>query len=53
MTKILKDTNSKISIDSNSKLASTANLQPKIAVTINKQVEPKGNDEKKLDIMGK
>jgi hypothetical protein len=53
MTKILKDRNLKISIDSSSKLESMPNLQPRIPVIIKKQVEPKGNDEKKLDLLGK
>jgi len=53
VTKVLKDMNFKVSIDSSSKLESATNLQPKFPVAIKKHIEPNGIDMKKLDIMGK
>jgi hypothetical protein len=53
VTKILKDMNLKVSIDSNSKLESPVSLQPKIPVAAKEHVKPKGNDIKKTDIIGK
>jgi hypothetical protein len=53
VTKILKEMNLKVSIDSNSKLESPVTLQPKIPIATKEPVKPKGNDIKKTDIMGK
>jgi hypothetical protein len=53
VAKILKDMHLKISVDSNSKLESPTNIQPKVPITIKDRVKPKRNDVKKLDIIGK
>jgi hypothetical protein len=53
VNKILKDMHLKTSIESNSKLESPTNVQPKVAIQIKDHVKPKINDVKKLDIMGK
>jgi hypothetical protein len=53
VTKILKDMHLKTSIDSNSKLESPTNVQPKVAILIKDHVKPKRNDVKKHDITGK
>lgn len=53
VTKILKDLDLKVSVDSESKLESPMNLQPKISIAVKEHVKPKANDIKKTDIMGK
>lgn len=53
VTKILKDMDLKVSIDSGSKLESPVTRQPKISIAAKEHVKPKGNYIKKTDIMGK
>lgn len=53
VTKILKDMDLKVSIDSHSKLESPLTLQPKISVAAKEHVKPRATDIKKTDIMGK
>jgi hypothetical protein len=53
VTKILKDMHLKISTDSNSKLESATNIQPKVPIAIKDHVKPKRNEVRKLDIRGK
>jgi hypothetical protein len=53
VTRILKDMHLKVPIDSNSKLESPTDIQPKMPITIKDCVKPKGNIVKKLDITGK
>lgn len=53
VTKIWKDMDLKVSIDSNSKLESPMTLQPKIPIAAKEHVKPKANYIKNTDIMGK
>lgn len=53
VTKIFKDMDLKVSIDSDSKLESPMTLQPKISIAAKDHVKPTANDIKKTDIMGK
>jgi hypothetical protein len=53
VSKILKNMNLKVSIDSNNKLGSPATLQPEIPVRVQESVKPKGSGIKKTDIRGK